>query len=74
MNGPAVEADGLRKTFGQVTALDRLSFQVPQGSLLGLLGPVTRTVTSWRSSPRPPEPGHGTQGRGPHPRLWPHGG
>jgi hypothetical protein len=25
MNGPAIEADGLRKTFGQVTALDGLS-------------------------------------------------
>ena len=39
MNAPAIEADGLRKAFGQVTALDGLSFQVPQGSLLGLLGP-----------------------------------
>ena len=39
MNSPAIEADGLRKAFGQVTALDGLSFQVPQGSLLGLLGP-----------------------------------
>jgi ABC-type transporter Mla maintaining outer membrane lipid asymmetry ATPase subunit MlaF len=34
MNSPAIEADGLRKAFGQVTALDGLSFQVPQGSLL----------------------------------------
>ena len=39
MNGPAIEADGLRKAFGQVAALDGLSFQVPAGSVLGLLGP-----------------------------------
>jgi ABC-2 type transport system ATP-binding protein len=39
MNGPAIEADGLRKAFGPVVALDGLSFQVPAGSVLGLLGP-----------------------------------
>lgn len=36
MNAPAIEAHGLRKAFGQVTALVGLSFQVPQGSLLDL--------------------------------------
>jgi ABC-2 type transport system ATP-binding protein len=39
MNSLAIEADGLRKAFGQVVALDGLSFQVPAGSVLGLLGP-----------------------------------
>jgi ABC-2 type transport system ATP-binding protein len=36
---PAIEVDGLRKAFGQITALDGLSFEVPAGSVLGLLGP-----------------------------------
>ena len=36
---PAIDVSGLRKTFGQVIALDRLSFQVPAGTVLGLLGP-----------------------------------
>lgn len=39
MNRPAIEADGLSKAFGQATALDGLSFEVPAGSVLGLLGP-----------------------------------
>ena len=57
MNAPAIEADGLRKSFGQVTALDGLSFQVPQGSLLGLLGPngsgKTTAVSILSTSLRP---------------------
>ncbi len=36
MNAPAIDAYGLGKSFGQVTALDGLSFQVPQGSVLDL--------------------------------------
>jgi len=39
MSSPVIEAASLRKSFGQVTALDGLSFQVPPGSVLGLLGP-----------------------------------
>ena len=45
MTTPAIEAEHLRKMFGQVrsadrvTALDELSFEVPAGSVLGLLGP-----------------------------------
>jgi daunorubicin resistance ABC transporter ATP-binding subunit len=34
-----IEVENLSKSFGQVTALDGLSFQVPAGSVLGLLGP-----------------------------------
>src|SRR5215472_15443562 len=39
MSDPAIEADGLSKNFGEVVALDGLSFGVPAGSVLGLLGP-----------------------------------
>jgi ABC-2 type transport system ATP-binding protein len=36
---PAVVADGLVKHFGEVRALDGVSFVVPTGTVLGLLGP-----------------------------------
>ena len=36
---PVIEAVGLRKRFGKVTAVDGLDFSVPAGSVLGLLGP-----------------------------------
>ncbi|MDW5597474.1 ATP-binding cassette domain-containing protein [Conexibacter stalactiti] len=35
----AIEADGLRVTFGEVVALDGLDLQVRQGTVFGLLGP-----------------------------------
>jgi ABC-type multidrug transport system ATPase subunit len=57
MSAPAVEADGLRKAFGQVVALDGLSFHVQPGSVLGLLGPngsgKTTTVSILSTSLRP---------------------
>ncbi|ADG80890.1 Daunorubicin resistance ABC transporter ATPase subunit OS=Tsukamurella paurometabola (strain ATCC 8368 / DSM / CCUG 35730 / CIP 100753 / JCM 10117 / KCTC 9821 / NBRC 16120 / NCIMB 702349 / NCTC 13040) OX=521096 GN=Tpau_4329 PE=4 SV=1 [Tsukamurella paurometabola] len=34
-----IRIEGLRRTFGAVTALDSISFSVPEGSVLGLLGP-----------------------------------
>jgi ABC-2 type transport system ATP-binding protein len=34
-----VETRGLTKHFGQLTAVDRLSFTVPQGAITGFLGP-----------------------------------
>jgi ABC-2 type transport system ATP-binding protein len=37
--GPAIEAEHLVKRFGDMTAVDDVSFAVPQGSVLGLLGP-----------------------------------
>jgi len=37
--GPAIVADGLVKSFGDVEALCGVSFEVPTGSVLGLLGP-----------------------------------
>ncbi len=37
--GPAIEAEHLVKRFEGLTAVDDVSFSVPQGSVLGLLGP-----------------------------------
>jgi ABC-2 type transport system ATP-binding protein len=39
MTSPAIEAIDLVKRFGDFTAVDRVSFSVPQGTVLGLLGP-----------------------------------
>ncbi|MDO8391330.1 MAG: ATP-binding cassette domain-containing protein [Actinomycetota bacterium] len=38
MSPIAIEADGLRKTFKDVVAVDHISLAVPRGSVLGLLG------------------------------------
>lgn len=38
MTAVMIEADGLGRVFGEVTALHGVSFQVPRGSVLGLLG------------------------------------
>lgn len=35
----AIEAHNLRKTFGDITALDDVSLTVPRGQILGVLGP-----------------------------------
>ncbi|GIF65680.1 daunorubicin resistance protein DrrA family ABC transporter ATP-binding protein [Asanoa ishikariensis] len=37
--GPAIEAAGLVKTFGETRALDGIDLSVPAGSVYGLLGP-----------------------------------
>src|SRR5215472_10395950 len=34
-----IEADGLSKSFGATRALDRVSFAIAQGEVIGLLGP-----------------------------------
>ena len=39
VDGLAISVDALRKRFGSVVALDGISFNVPQGTVLGLLGP-----------------------------------
>lgn len=39
MSETAIEARGLRRRFGDVTALDGVDITVPQGTVLGLLGP-----------------------------------
>jgi len=36
---PAISADGLTKKFGQLTAVDKLSFDVFPGEIFGLVGP-----------------------------------
>ncbi|WP_055590685.1 ATP-binding cassette domain-containing protein [Streptacidiphilus griseoplanus] len=36
---PAITAEGLVKTFGDVRALDGVDLEVPEGTVLGLLGP-----------------------------------
>ncbi len=36
---PAIQVDGLTRTFGDVTAVDDLTFAVEDGELFGLLGP-----------------------------------
>jgi ABC-2 type transport system ATP-binding protein len=36
---PAIACEGLRKRFGDITALDSLDLAVPQGTVHGLLGP-----------------------------------
>ncbi|MDV8001188.1 ATP-binding cassette domain-containing protein [Rhodococcus sp. IEGM 1408] len=38
-HAPAIEAEHLVKKFGDFTAVDDISFSVPTGSVLGLLGP-----------------------------------
>ena len=39
MSTPAIEFDGVTKTYGRTTALDDLTLQVGRGELVGLLGP-----------------------------------
>jgi ABC-2 type transport system ATP-binding protein len=37
--GPAVEVEHIVKKFGAFTAVNDISFTVPQGEIFGLLGP-----------------------------------
>ena len=39
MGDPAIVVEGLTKQFGDVIALDDVSFEVSPGSVFGLLGP-----------------------------------
>jgi daunorubicin resistance ABC transporter ATP-binding subunit len=60
-----IEADGLRKAFGGVQALDGLSLAVPAGSVLGLLGPNgsgKTTAVSILSTSLRPDAGRATVG------------
>jgi len=38
-DGPAIEAKGLTKRFGDFTAAEAIRFEVPRGEIFGLLGP-----------------------------------
>ncbi len=37
--GPVIEAEGLVKRFGDFTAADNITFDIPSGEIFGLLGP-----------------------------------
>ena len=56
-NAQVIEVEGLRKSFGEFTAVDGLSLQVPEGTVLGLLGPngagKTTTVSILSTALRP---------------------
>ena len=53
----AIEAEGLRKAYGSVTALNGMTLQVPTGTVVGLLGPngsgKTTTVSILSTALRP---------------------
>src|SRR3984957_14157652 len=57
MSDFAIEAEGLRKAYGSVTALNGLTLPVPTGSVVGLLGPngsgKTTTVSILSTALRP---------------------
>ncbi|MDE6263927.1 MAG: ATP-binding cassette domain-containing protein, partial [Paramuribaculum sp.] len=36
---PAIEINGITKRYGNITALDNVSFTVQKGELFGLIGP-----------------------------------
>lgn len=38
-SGAALDMEGVTKRFGTVTAVDSLSWQVPAGAVVGLIGP-----------------------------------
>ena len=39
---PAVQAIDLRKSFGEIQAVDGVSFELPAGRIYGVLGPTAR--------------------------------
>lgn len=41
-----IEADGIVKTYGKITALDGVSFGVSEGEMFGLIGPDGSGKTS----------------------------
>ena len=67
MNSPsrstfAIEADNLVKRFGDFTAVNGVSFAVPEGSVLGLLGPNgagKTTIVRMLATLSPPTSGSG---------------
>ena len=46
MNGPAIEVKDFRKVYGDVVAVESISFEVHQGEIFGLLGPNGAGKTS----------------------------
>src|SRR5215472_10373327 len=62
MGSLAIEAVGLRKSFGEVTALDGLSLAVPAGVVLGPNGSGKTTTVSILSTALRPDGGRATVG------------
>ena len=59
----AIYAEGLVKTFGDVRALDGVDLDVPEGTVLGLLGPERRGQDHRRARPDHPAAARQRQGR-----------
>jgi len=58
---PAIQAAGLRKTYGQVVAVEDVSFEVAEGEIFGLLGPNgagKTTAVECVQGLRSPDAGH----------------
>src|SRR4029453_10252812 len=58
--GPAVALSGVRRSFGDVVAVDDLTFEVPRGTVTVLLGPngAGKTpVVRFGPAPLPPHAG-----------------
>src|ERR1700727_1481276 len=53
----AIEAEGLRKAYGPVTALNGMTLQVPTGTVVGLLGSGKTTTVSILSTALRPDGG-----------------
>jgi hypothetical protein len=52
----AIIAEDLVKTYGEIRALDGLSLRVPEGTVLGLLGPKRRGQDDRGAHPDHPRP------------------
>jgi ABC-type uncharacterized transport system ATPase subunit len=52
MSFQELEIDGLRRSYGTVTALDGLTFGVPAGQVFGFLGPNGDANSILRTGPR----------------------
>ncbi len=66
--GPAVRAIGLAKSFGAVTAVDDVTFDLAPGRIYGLLGPERLGQDHADPPPDGPDPGHRRPRRGPRGR------
>src|SRR5438067_1557214 len=61
MAAPAIEIDGLTKRFGDLVAVDRVTFSVPRGAVFGFLGPNgsgKTTTLGMLTGLIPPDAGH----------------
>ena len=61
-----IQAEGLTKSYGETQALAGVSFGVPAGTILGLLGPERRRQDDGRA-----DPDHAGRARRRRRRRWP---